>query len=349
MDSPVSTLRALPRTLSIFCCLLLVSGCGQPDWDAPYREYLERLSRTLDQPHTTPESTSPPRMPRPAEIHQKFDSDQLDGLDFLALHGCELQLTIGKKNSSLGRMARDSQRLLLELEYLQLAPGCIAQLTAEGKHTLASTLQQAWNDKHRQLPRRVFNATLGAEEYRKLWQPTPPRDNYPDNTSAAPLQALGQINALVERWLGGDYRFDNRDFEILLSEVAKGDGGQLWYALSIQGNWLGSANALLHNRSEEGPLCADKYRADAADILPNVITRFFIDGTQARAARLGGRYHELSPLVQALERLLAPALPAAYVNWKTERDTRLTELAVAPREHVAQLQALQAPCKKAGR
>ena len=273
-----------PICAALCFLLLFLAGCSQSGWDAPYQDYLERLARTLEQAATSPEAAAPPRMPRPADIRLKFDTDHLDGLDLLALQGCELQRTLGKKNSSLGRMARDSQRLLLELEYLQLAPGCIAQLRSEGNLTLAQALQQAWNDKHRQLPRRIFNATLGAAEYRELWQPHPPSADSPENTSAAPLQALGQVNALVRQWLGGDYRFDNWSFEVLLGEVA-------------------------------------------------------------RTAKPGRRHLEFLPLVQELEQLLQPHLPPAYVSWKSERDAQLAKWASALREHVAQLQELQAPCR----
>lgn len=346
MAYKASMFTRLRQTIAACLAIFPLVGCGPTGFEDPYREYLQRLSRTLDQSFTHPAIAPPERMPRPARLRHEFEAGNLDGLDFLALHGCELQLTVGKKNSSLGRMARDSQRLLLDLEYLQLAPGCIAQLQEEGKQALAATLQQAWRDKRRQLPQRVFNATLGATEYRSLWQPDFPGDHYPDNTSSAPLQALGRINAMVERWLGGDYRFDNRAFEIMLSEVAKGDGGQLWYSLAIQAAWLERADAMLRSRQRRGALCADNYRADAADILPRVIARFFVDGTQATSAKLGRRYHQLLPPVQALEQLLATALPAAYITWKSGRDSALAEFSAAPREHVSQLQALLAPCDR---
>ena len=135
----------------------------------------------------------------------------------------------------------------------------------------------------------------------------------------------------------------------MLSEVAKGDGGQLWYSLAIQAAWLERADAMLRSREQLGPLCADNYRADAADILPRVVARFFVDGTQVGAAKLGRRYHQLLPPVQELEQLLAPALPAAYVTWKSGRDSALAKLSAAPREHVSQLQALMAPCDRDSR
>lgn len=338
----------MPRSplpfLLVTALLALATACSPTNWDTPYQTYLERLANTLDKRYAAPVTNLPARMPRPAILRHNFDTSRLDGLDFLALHGCELQLTIGKKNSSLGRMARDSQRLLLDLEFLQLAPGCIARLQEEGKEKLATTLQQAWTDKQQQLPRHIFNATLGGEEYRAFWQPRSPGLRYPGNTSSAAIEALGQINGMTKRWLGGDYRFDNRGFEILLSEVAMGDGGKLWHALAIQHDWLETANAVVARRLDEGPLCAEQFRLDAADTLPRVISRFFIDGIQHRAADMGRRYHQLLPAQHELEDLLSEALPAPYLEWRAQRDRQLSSLSAAPRRHVKQLQNLLEPC-----
>ncbi len=116
----------------------------------------------------------------------------------------------------------------------------------------------------------------------------------------------------------------------------------------MQDAWLASANAMIAERRRAGPLCAPNYRADAADILPNVIERFFVGGTQERAAQLGRRRHDMLPLVQELETLLATAspgaLPQAYRRWQQARDDGLERLAAAPAGHVKELQALLSPC-----
>ena len=101
---------------------------------------------------------------------------------------------------------------------------------------------------------------------------------------------------------------------------------------------------MLEQRAARGPLCTQHIRPAAADILPNVIHRFFIDGIQPRAAAMGRRYHELVSAVADLEALLAGALPAAYRDWQEQRDELLATLTAAPREHVRQLQAVQEPC-----
>lgn len=170
--------------------------------------------------------------PSPCAEPSDRPPDPLKGVDFLELSGCALQPTLIRHNSNLGRQAKPSQQLLLELEYLQRAPGCITRLRRSQKQALAARLHQAWQLKRAQLPRRIFDATLGSEEYRAFWRVTPHPGHYPRSSDAVAASALVEVNRLVRRWLDGDYRAHNRAFELLLGEVAGGAGGVTLQALS---------------------------------------------------------------------------------------------------------------------
>ena len=334
------------RNRLLFLCLsgALLVGCQGDQHQAALEEYLARLARTLDT--AMPEVTrfAAPVPPRTGEIRLDFPPSTIDSLDFLALTGCALQVTIGKRNSSLGRMAADSQRLLLELEYLRLAPECIAHQRRLGREELASSLETAWRDKREQLPARIFNATLGGSEYRRFWRRSVSPGDYPAATGSQVITALEAINDLTQQWLAGDYRADNLAFEILLGEVATGDGGALLEGLALQGAWLSAADGLLEERVARGPLCAPGIRHEAADILPTVVRRFFVGGVQPYAAALGRRRHELIPPMVELETLLEPVLPPAFRAWQQERNAALEQLAAAPRRQVDQLKTILAPC-----
>lgn len=324
--------------------MLGLAACSGATPDAPFTLYLERLAGALD---TAPPVTQPPPTPAPPRagaLRIALPGERLDTLDFLALHGCALQVNIGRKNSSLGRMARPSQALLLELEFLRLAPACITQLDAEGNAALAQQLGAARRQKQTELAARIFNATLGGAEYRAFWRHTRPPGDFPAVPDAATLQALHAINAAAARWLAGDYSVDDFEFELLLSEVAGGDGGGLLGALNRQAHWLGEADRLLQARSERGPLCGPQLRHAAADILPNVVQKFFVTGIQPGAAALHRRYHDLMPPVRALEALLVDVLPPAFTRWRDAREAVLLRGAQAPRRHVERVQALLAPC-----
>jgi len=268
----------------------------------------------------------------------------LDALDFLALTGCAVQVTIGKRNSSLGRMAAPSQRLLLELEYLRLAPECIAHQRRQDRNTLADTLQGAWQAKRQQLPGLIYNATLAGAEYRQFWRANIAPGDYPAATGSQVLSALKGVNRLTGQWLAGDYRADNLEFELLLGEVATGDGGALLEALVLQYAWLSAADHMVSARQDRGPLCAPGKRTDSANILPRVIQKFFIGAVQPHSAALGRRYHELLPPALALEALLETALSPPFINWRDQRQTLLEITMAAPRAHVESLQAILSPC-----
>jgi len=338
--------KDLWRLLAHCIALCLLVGCEPQGREAQYKRYLARLGHTLSVDIPVIQPPTLPGPPGTDQLHLDIPASSLDSLDFLTLSGCAVQVTIGKRSSSLGRLARDSQRLLLALEYLRLAPRCITYQRDQDATALSDTLEQAWQLQWRQLPALIFNATLGGTEYRALWY-TPAyasEENYPGASSSQVIFALQAINGHARRWLSGDYRADNRAFEILLSEVAAGDGGTLLQALASQDAWLAGANAVLAKRLVRGPLCTPRIRPAAANILPGVVRKYFIGEIQPGTASLDQRYHELLPPVVALEKLLSLVLPLDYRDWESERNVRLAKLLAAPDRHVQQLKAVQQPC-----
>lgn len=333
-------------TVTAALLALLLTGCYPGNPDAVYQNYLQRLGRTLDMPAPAVSPGVLPPRPRPGDIKLAITPGKLDALDFLAISGCAVQVTIGKRNSSLGRMAKPSQRLLLELEYLELAPECITYQRQQGRTEIADTLQEAWLLKRQQLPALIFNATLGSPEYRSFWRANAVDSSYPENSGSSVITALEAINVLAGRWLAGNYRADNLQFELHLSEIAAGDGGTLLAALGRQNNWLEAADRLLAQRMDRGPLCSGEFRPDAAQILPNVISKYFIGEIQPLSAALGQRFHQLLPPLAQLETAVTGVLPPAYLEWQRQRDTLLDKFYTAPRRHVEKVQAVLAPCEQ---
>lgn len=154
--------------------------------------------------------------------------------------------------------------------------------------------------------------------------------------------ALEAINSSARRWLAGDFRANGKAFELQLSEVARGDGGALLKALGLQARWLEAANAVL--RQDEAPLCAGPIRHRAADILPNVVSRYFAEGIQAWSADLARREQALLPPLRELEKILGPVLSESYLAWRESRDRHLARWSNAPRRHVEVVQTLLEPC-----
>jgi hypothetical protein len=335
--------EAVPRQLLAALLLAAVlGGCGRGP-GGELERYVNRLEGALDSAAPAASDTGSLLPPRVGAVQLTVPRDSIDALDFLALRGCALQVTVGKRNSSLGRLAAPSQRLLLELEFLRLAPACSAQLRDEGRDELAATLDRAAAVKREQLPARIFNATLGSEEFRAFWRAPAVLGSYPAQTSSEPVSALAAIDALAARWLAGDYRADNEAFELLLSTVARGDGGALLAALALQQEALVRADAVLARRAAEGPLCPGGLVPGEVDVLRTVVRKFFVGGVQPWSAAVDRRRQQLLPPLKALEDRLAAVLPPAYVQWREQRDRALAA-AAAPRQHVEAILDLLASC-----
>lgn len=332
------------KALLVAMPLLLLCACTGGGQTAELKDYLQRLSRPLGIEAAQVEILATPMPPRAESLRIPLSGSKLDGLDFLRLRGCSLQQTVARRNSSLGRVAPPSQRLLMELAFLRDAPACIDTLLSDGRKELASIISESVTLKRSQLPALIFNATLGNREYRDFWRTTEAPEDYPAQTSSLVITALEQISADAGRWLAGDYQADETDFELALADIAQGDGGELLDALSRQTVYLNAANALIEQRMSKGPLCTDNSQARTAPILRTVVGKFFVEGIQVRAAELNQRYYQLTVPITQLESLLSGVLTADYQRWQEDRRAKLSIDIGAPRRHVDQLQQLLGSC-----
>lgn len=321
---------------------MLVGGCGTGG-DAPIENYLTRLGRSLDRAIVPTAGRLPP-LPRERDLQLDLPPRSIDLLDLLALRGCELSITIGKINSSLGKLAVDSQRLLLDLEFLSLAPACIDAMDPAEDAELIASLRAAVAGKRRRLPARIWNATLGGPEFRAFWQRPRRLGDYPANTGSQVVTALARLTELSIRWLEGDYRAGSEDLERLLGEVRLGDGGALLASLDLQRSGLAGAASALRDRTEQSPICLGNRASPEGRIVDNVVRKFFIGEVQPWSVRIARRRAELMPSVLALESSLREVTPPTYAQWCSLRDELLASAVAAPREHALALAALLESC-----
>ena len=325
---------------------LAVAGCSPYSPETLLLDYQKRLARTLDAKGS---ATSLPQSswtkPRPEQLQIALADLSVDGLDFLSLSGCALQITVGKRNSSLGKLAPPSQRLLLELEFLRLAPDCIAQLQVEsGNEALISALEEATALKRRQLPARIFNAVLAGPEWHAFWQVQSISEDYPSgNTSSDLLTTIEALNVSVQRWLNGNYEADGMLFEARLNQLRAGDGGTLITAAELTQRYFLDWRNLMHSSPYWQEPC-DRFYTDKQTILRTVASRYFAGGVQAWLAPIASRSNSIELAVGELETTLKDVMPEDYKVWLKQRDVLLGGFKTHPRQHVEDLQRLLQPC-----
>lgn len=318
-------------------------GCSEPSKGPSLLEdYTGRLGRALDTSGIEAPLVAPPRINDADLAALPIPSSDLGMLDFLALSGCELQVNIGRRNSSLGRNASASQQLLLDVEFLALAPPCIAAIKDE-QPELARTLETAQRNKQQQLSTRLYNAILAGPEYRQFWSLPRELGDYPDQTAGDVIDSLDRLLHMSSDWLEGNYRLDY-PLELDLSVLRQGDGGDLLLAAVTQERELTVANGLLEQRLEARPLCPGGRKTEAATITETVVLKYFTQDVQEWLTELNRRQHQLLRPIQALERILDGILPSNYRHWQTLRNQLLDGLGTTPKAHVSAIKKAFAGC-----
>ncbi|MCG9754311.1 DUF3080 domain-containing protein [Shewanella insulae] len=120
----------------------LLLGCQRAkDVDYLWQDYSQRLAHVIEQPYS-PASFVPTQVTRPRV--QEPPSPTISILETLSLGHCPLGRLIADHNSTLGKVAPDSQQLIYQIRFIQLAPACIDTLE-EGE--LKTKLKQALEQK----------------------------------------------------------------------------------------------------------------------------------------------------------------------------------------------------------
>lgn len=331
----------------VLLSLLLLTGCSQSDSGlAHLNEYLSRLSTVTG---TALELQAPPRFDLAPPLPEKEGSastEQIDLIDFLSLTGCSLQVNLGRRNTQLGRTASPSQKVLLDLEFLDLAPACIELLETRGDTELADTIRVASDDRKQALPSAVFAAVLLGTEWRAFWHADATLGDYPRQTSSLVEQTVTSLSALTAPWLNGDWSADNRTFELILSDVRAGDGGELLLATSQLVWALEGANALLTKTQSERPLCPFGQPTERSETLKRVVQQFFVTNVQPWVVSLRRRAELIHEPTQRLETVFADSVTQPYQDWVLARDALLLQLTQMTRQHVQALQATLKGCQQ---
>lgn len=322
---------------TILMALLLTACSRQPAIDVA--DYTGRLARSLDQSLAALSKPPPMLFPRQRLLATDFDDTTLDLIEYLRLSDCALQQVVAQRNSSLGRVALPSQSLVQDLNFLAVAQVCVELLRTRNT-PLAEKLETAINIKARELPARVFQATLAGQEFRAFWESKP----QVVVADAETIAALRRLNTMTRGWLAGDYAVDATGLEVALATIRQGQGGAQLLAWQQIASELMPATEMLKRRFEAKPLCYPDRQSAQAEIFRNVVTRYFVTGIQTEIAVLSRASFDVWQQIEALEMQLVAAQPAAYRQWRQARDTVVKQGRQSVTAHVAALNPLMQQC-----
>jgi len=153
--------------LILVLSLLFLTGCpftGSRE-DAAV-SYVEALGRGLE---SDPDFSRIPTVTAlPSKRARRLDMPEIEmGLmDFLSLYGCELQLVVGERTSTLGRVAHPGTRLDYHIKFISAAEDCLPKIDSESR---AQSLRNAAQAKRDSIPEALWNGIWGASEMERFF------------------------------------------------------------------------------------------------------------------------------------------------------------------------------------
>ena len=230
-------------------------------------------------------------------------------------------------------MHRHRNVLFTDLDFLRLAPECLAALQSDQQSTLAGTLREAIASKRESLPGMIANATLASEEFSGLWRVPGTLGEFPASDSNAHRIELRYIASEVARWLSGDFRHDSARFEKALGALRKGEAGSLIAAAVLTQSELDSASRSVQLHRDAQRACINGTPGRPERDLQRVVGKHFVAEIQPWLVRVTALRRELLAPHRALERQLGDAQSPAYRRWREQRDIQLAWLSSASDRH----------------
>lgn len=296
-------MRSFIFSLVTLCILTACSNRHTPE--GIFDNYLYRLHNSLDikGKKTSVEASLAnaisilPRYPKRDVLQYPLKESKINLLEFLRLSQCDLQRHIGERNSSLGKLQKDSQRLIYDIEFIRLANICIDSLSLE--NPLREVLQVVTADKEAQLPLLLWNATFASEEFAHLFSLSTGYINAAD-FAAKPINLFEALNA-IERMVRKE-EITQSDFESALAVLASRKYlGELRRSIVLVIEGLDRADFLLKQRIEVNPLCRNNTPNTQFTIVENVFRKFYIGEVQPYFATV---YQQAEKSLEILDQLI---------------------------------------------
>lgn len=273
------------RYIVLLCLLTTLSGCSQDPVTERLHDYASRVGNAIEFDVELSLADNLPQYPAKRDRIQPVDDIREGLLDVLDLRRCGLLTLIGERNSSLGKLAGHSQRLIYEMRFLPPLRQCIQTLSNqqtpldESDQQLLQRLTQIEATKRQNLPSIVANAVFATEEIEQQFSlnaTAADQATLEAYTHVEPaLQRLAHLADLSQR---SDWPVPNNidQLEDSYAQLYRTPFGASWLkSLSYLTQTLDQTADALEQRLEQRPLCFNRKPTPQAQIMRNVFERYY--------------------------------------------------------------------------
>lgn len=330
----------LTKLLSLTAAVFVLSSCSDPA-QSLMDDYAKRLGRTLALELKNPAPLDLQPLPSITATRADIAETSITLVELVATRACGLDVLLGERNSSLGKVMPPSQRLKYELQFLNQVQPCLTH--PDITRDLQQKLIAISNEKRSQVYQHWQNFLLQDETLRQQLHPYRSLSE-PNSVAgvAETIQALHSLLALKKSIVEQNWRQASEiNPEQALEALYKANTlSQLQQSLRFSHNWLRGLNQQLEQVDLKAQ-CPAGRASDKAEILNTILLQYFISKVQVYFAQTDGAYQQLYPLLQQLYQDTALAL-----SIQQRFEVPNNELKAELRRHVLWWKAVQQQCPK---
>lgn len=292
------------RALSLSLLALVLVGCNSDEATSLVERYANRTSNAIGvdidlelKPASELYSPLPARRERLAEVPEIREGL----LDLLDLRQCNLMQLVSERNTSLGRVAKPSQRLIYELKILPEINRCIGALEGDAENTdLRNKLLEYRAIKERGFAPLLLNAIYNSDEMEQHFSFGQPPLSPEDQGYLSPLvSSLERFAILTKLLTSADWQ--TPDFTDQLEQsyetLYRSDFGARWISsMALLTQTLDQASSAIETRLAGRPICFNQKQNNQSDILWSVFVKFYVGELQPYIAQVEREGREWSRL-----------------------------------------------------
>lgn len=332
--------RPFTKAHNLVAVVFVLSGCSDPAISL-MDDYASRLGRTLALELQDPAPLDLQPLPAITTTRADIADSSISLVELVATRACGLDVLLGERNSSLGKVMTPSQRLKYELAFLKQVQPCL------NNPDIAPDLQQKLaaiaSDKAALIDKHWQNFLQQDETLRQQLHPYRSLSE-PNSVAgvAETMQALHSLLALKKSIVQQNWqKASSINPEKALEALYKANTlSRLQQSLGFSQNWLQSLNQQLEQLDLKAQCPAGK-SSDKAEILNTILLQYFIGKVQVYLAQVDGAYQQLYPLLEQLyqDTALAPSIQQRF-------EVPNTELKAELKRHVIWWKTIQQHCPK---
>lgn len=277
-----------PRLFLLLIISIILSGCGKDDAQSLVERYASRTANAIEVDFelnldSAAKFYSPlaDRRERIAEVPEIREGL----LDLLDLRHCDLMRLVADRNTSLGRVALPSQRLIYELKILPALEQCIETIADDPElETLRSKLIDLSGSKKQSFASLLFNAIYTSSEMEQQFslgaQPLSPEQLGEISPLIEPMERFVLLAKLVNQDDWQTPAFTDQ-LETSYEFLYRADFGARWISsMALLTQTLEQSSLALEQRLTGRPICFNGKPNNQSKILWTVFNKFYVQELQ---------------------------------------------------------------------